>query len=110
MSCSSRHLVGEADDCPLIIDCCGGVPGIASDVPKVRRNPVLPKYRVSGADTSDRNTTIAGDADHLTEVIDRCGRAGAVARQRWEFLHSAVRLPDGCPKLQYLERRITGWI
>src|SRR2546425_955274 len=58
MSCSSRHRVGEADDCPLIIDCCGGVPGIASDVPKVSRNTVLPKYRVFSADTPDRNTTI----------------------------------------------------
>ncbi len=65
---------------------------------------------MSGANTPDCNTTIAGDADYLTEVIDCCGRAGAVARQRWEFLHGAVRLPDHRPELQDLESSIASWI
>src|SRR5207253_1972940 len=107
---SSGGRVGEADDRSLIIDRRGRIPGIASDVPKVSRNTVLPKHGVSSADTSNRHTAIAGDADHLTRVIDCCRCAGAVARQRWEFLHLAVRLPDHRPELQDLERRIASWI
>ena len=100
----------ETNDRSLIIDRCGRVPGIAADVAKINRNTVLPKHRVFSADASDRNTAIAGNADHLTEVIDCCGRDGAVARQWWKFMHSAVRLPHRSPELQDLERRIAGWI
>src|SRR5438093_3646276 len=84
-SCGARGGVGETDDRPLIIDGCGRIPGIASDVSKIMRNAVLPKHRVFSANTSDRDTTIAGDTDHLTEIIDGCRRTGAVAGQRWAF-------------------------
>src|SRR5262249_30625258 len=97
-SCSARGRVGEADDRPLIINRGGSVPGIAADVAKINRNRVSPKHRVLSAYTSDGNTAITGNADHLTEVINCCGGAGAVAREWWEFLHSAVRFPDGCPE------------
>src|SRR5713226_3784620 len=109
-SCSARGRVGEADDRSLIIDRSGSVPGIASNVPKVNRNTVLPEHRMLSADTSDRDTTIAGDANHLTIVIDRCGGAGAVARQRREFPHCAVRPPYHRRELQDLERRVAGRI
>src|SRR5207245_2962447 len=59
--CSSGGRVGDADDRSLIIDRRGRIPGIASDVPKVSRNTVLPKHGVSSADTSNRHTAIAGD-------------------------------------------------
>jgi len=65
---------------------------------------------MSSAHTPDRDTAIARDADHLAEVIDCYGRAGAVARQRWEFLHRTVRLPDRCSELQDLEKSIASWI
>src|SRR6266700_5777679 len=109
-SCSARGRVGETDDRALIIDGCGRVPGIASDVPKIIRNTVLPKHRVFSANTSDRDSTIAGDADHLSEIIDCCRRTGAVAGQRWEFLHLAVRLPDRRPELQDLKGRVASCI
>src|SRR5262249_59606371 len=59
---------------------------------------------------TDGNTAIARNANHLAAVIDGCGSTGAVARQRREFLHGPVRLPDDCAELQDLESRITGWI
>src|SRR5947208_3111564 len=105
-SCSAGSGVGETHDRPVIVDCCGSIPGIASDVAKISRNTVFPKHRMSSANTSDRNTTIAGDADHLTEVINCCGCTSAVARQWWEFLHSTIRLPDRRPEPQDLEGRI----
>ncbi len=71
-SCGARGRVGETHDRPVIVDRCGSVPGIASDVAKISRNTVFPKHRMFSANTSDRNTTIAGDADHLTEVINCC--------------------------------------
>jgi len=105
-SCSAGSGVGETHDRPVIVDRCGSVPGIASDVAKISRNTVFPKHRMFSANTSDRNTTIAGDADHLTEVINCCGCTSAVARQWWEFLHSTIRLPDRRPEPQDLEGRI----
>src|SRR5438445_12731534 len=40
-SCSAGSGVGETHDRPVIVDRCGSVPGIASDVAKISRNTVF---------------------------------------------------------------------
>jgi len=72
-SCEPGEGVGEANDRPLIIDHRRSIPGIASDISKVNRNTVLPEHGMSSAAISNRNKTISGDADHLSEIIDRHG-------------------------------------
>src|SRR5262249_1337517 len=90
----------------IIIDSCGSVPRMSSQVADVGGNTVFPKDGMCSADIPNRNPTGTRDADYLTFVIDCGGGAGVITRQRWQFLHLAVRFPDYGSKLQDLERRI----
>ena len=83
---------------------------MSAEIPDIGWNSVFPQDRMRGADSSDGNTAGAGDADHLTLVIDRRSGAGGITRQRRKFLHLPVGLPDHRSEPEDLKSGIAGWI
>src|SRR5262249_52269971 len=81
------------------------VPRDAAEAAQVGRYAVLPHDRVGGGEPAYRVRADARDADDLTAVVDRRGRAGRVAAERRELLDLvALGPPDHRAELEHLGR------